>query len=87
MDVVLSATTVYIFFFPFEGNYDILQQPINISEESKRFVPFCMFIDEETEAFLKNSRLLDSRKRIGLWRIIVVRNIPYADSRRNGKVS
>ncbi|KAG7024833.1 hypothetical protein SDJN02_13652 [Cucurbita argyrosperma subsp. argyrosperma] len=68
------------------GNYDILQQPINISEESKRFVPFCMFIDEETEAFLKNSRLLDSRKRIGLWRIIVVRNIPYADSRRNGKI-
>lgn len=68
------------------GNYDILQQPINISEESKRFVPFCMFIDEETEAFLENSRLLDSRKRIGLWRIIVVRNIPYADSRRNGKI-
>lgn len=46
-----------------------------------------MFIDEETEAYMKNSSLLDSRKRIGLWRIIVVRNVPYADSRRNGKVS
>lgn len=45
-----------------------------------------MFIDEETEAYMKNSSLLDSRKRIGLWRIIVVRNVPYADSRRNGKV-
>lgn len=68
------------------GNYDVLQQPINISEESKRFVPFYMFIDEETEAYMKNSSLLDSRKRIGLWRIIVVRNVPYADSRRNGKI-
>ncbi|XP_038897641.1 uncharacterized protein LOC120085624 isoform X3 [Benincasa hispida] len=68
------------------GNYDVLQQPINISEESKRFIPFYMFIDEETEAYMKNSSLLDSRKRIGLWRIIVVHNVPYADSRRNGKI-
>ncbi|PNX89780.1 hypothetical protein L195_g045902, partial [Trifolium pratense] len=30
--------------------------------------------------------ILDSSRRIGLWRIIVVRNIPYADSRRNGKI-
>lgn len=90
MYMVLSVTSTYIFFFTFflfKGNYDVLQQPINISEESKRFVPFYMFIDEETEAYIKNSSLLDSRKRIGLWRIIVVRNVPYADSRRNGKVS
>ncbi|XP_038897643.1 uncharacterized protein LOC120085624 isoform X5 [Benincasa hispida] len=40
----------------------------------------------ETEAYMKNSSLLDSRKRIGLWRIIVVHNVPYADSRRNGKI-
>lgn len=46
-----------------------------------------MFVDEETEAYMKNSSLLDSGKRIGLWRIIVVRNLPYADSRRNAKVS
>lgn len=72
---------------PLLGNYDIIQQPKNISELARKTVPFYMFIDEETEAYLKNSSVLDSSKRIGLWRIIVVRNIPYKDSRRNGKVS
>ena len=45
-----------------------------------------MFIDEQTEAALKNSSVLGNSKRVGLWRIIVVHSIPYNDSRRNGKV-
>ncbi|KAI4388296.1 hypothetical protein MLD38_000639 [Melastoma candidum] len=45
-----------------------------------------MFIDEETEAFLKNSSVLDDSKRVGLWKIVVVHNNPYTDARRNGKV-
>lgn len=69
------------------GNYDIIQQPKNISEAAMKNVPFYMFIDEETEAFMKNSSVLDSSKRIGLWRIVVVHDIPYSDARRNGKVS
>lgn len=68
------------------GNYDILQQPRNISEAAKRSVCFYMFVDEETEAYIKNSTSLDSEKRVGLWRVVVVRNLPYGDSRRNGKV-
>ncbi|KAG6755280.1 hypothetical protein POTOM_041099 [Populus tomentosa] len=68
------------------GNYDIIQQPQNISEAARKNVPFYMFIDKETEMYLKNSSALDSNMRIGLWRIIVVRNIPYTDARRNGKV-
>lgn len=69
------------------GNYDIIQQPKNVSESTKKNVPFYMFIDEETEAYLKNSSDFASSKKVGLWRIIVVHNIPYSDSRRNGKVS
>jgi len=69
------------------GNYDILQQPENISEFSKDTVCFFMFLDEETEAALKNSTTIDHTKRIGLWRIVVVRNLPYSDARRNGKVA
>ncbi|KAG2626323.1 hypothetical protein PVAP13_3KG342200 [Panicum virgatum] len=65
---------------------DILQQPENISEFSKDTVCFFMFLDEETEAALKNSTTIDHTKRIGLWRIVVVRNLPYSDARRNGKV-
>ncbi|KAJ6752063.1 hypothetical protein OIU85_002482 [Salix viminalis] len=68
------------------GNYDIIQQPKDVSEAARKNVPFYMFIDEETETYLKNSSTLDSNKRIGLWRIIVVHNIPYTDARRNGKV-
>lgn len=71
----------------FPGNYDIIQQPKNISEIAKKSVPFFMFVDEETEAYMKNSSGLDSSKMVGLWRIVVVRNIPYTDPRRNGKVS
>ncbi|KMS97994.1 hypothetical protein BVRB_4g096760 [Beta vulgaris subsp. vulgaris] len=68
------------------GNYDVIQEPINISESAKRHVPFYMFIDEETENYMTNKSVLTSSKLVGLWRIIVVRNIPYNDARRNGKV-
>ncbi|OIV92407.1 hypothetical protein TanjilG_23007 [Lupinus angustifolius] len=68
------------------GNYDVIQQPKNISSEAKKNVPFYMFIDEETEMFMKNASILGSSRRVGLWRIFVIRNAPYADSRRNGKV-
>ncbi|XP_012573115.1 probable hexosyltransferase MUCI70 [Cicer arietinum] len=68
------------------GNYDVIQQPRNISSEAKKNIPFYMFIDEETESYMRNVSILDSSRRVGLWRIIVVRNIPYADSRRNGKI-
>lgn len=68
------------------GNYDVIQQPTKISEAASRNIPFYMFIDEETEAYMRNSSVLDYKMKVGLWRIIVVRNIPYSDSRRNGKV-
>lgn len=68
------------------GNYDIIQHPKNISAIARKNVPFYMFIDEETEAYMKNSSILGDSKRFGLWRIIVVHNIPYSDARRNGKV-
>lgn len=68
------------------GNYDIIQQPKDISKTAKENIPFYMFIDEETEAYMKNSSVLDNKKRVGLWRIVIVRNIPYTDARRNGKV-
>ncbi|KAK9051704.1 hypothetical protein SSX86_028332 [Deinandra increscens subsp. villosa] len=68
------------------GAYDSIKQPQNISETAKTNVCFFMFIDEETAGFLRNSGDLDNSKRIGLWRIIVVHNLPYTDPRRNGKV-
>lgn len=72
--------------FCFSGNYDVIQEPENISDAAKENVPFFMFIDEETEEYMRNKSVLTSSKMVGLWRIIVVRDIPYNDSRRNGKV-
>ncbi|KVH77820.1 Protein of unknown function DUF616, partial [Cynara cardunculus var. scolymus] len=76
---VLVASAIF-------GAYDLIHQPKNISDFSKKNVCFFMFVDEQTERFLKNSSDLDDNKRIGLWRIVVVHNLPYTDPRRNGKV-
>ncbi|XP_010542286.1 PREDICTED: uncharacterized protein LOC104815554 isoform X2 [Tarenaya hassleriana] len=69
------------------GKYDIIQEPRNISEVAKKNIPFYMFVDEVTEAYLRNTTAYtNDNKRVGLWRIIVVHSVPYDDARRNGKV-
>lgn len=68
------------------GAYDVLQHPKNISETAKKNVCFFMFVDEITEEFLRNSSGLDNRMKLGLWKIVVIRNLPFTDPRRNGKV-
>ncbi|KAF6141419.1 hypothetical protein GIB67_021235 [Kingdonia uniflora] len=66
------------------GNYYIMQQQKNISEAAKENVCFYMLVDEEAEAFMKNSSSLNEKKIVGIWRVVIVHNLPY---RRNGKVS
>ncbi|GAB2240380.1 hypothetical protein Droror1_Dr00020898 [Drosera rotundifolia] len=67
------------------GNFDLLRQPKNISEASVKNVCFFMFLDEETQEYMRNNSVLSGSK-AGLWRIVLVRNLPYADPRRNGKI-
>jgi Protein of unknown function (DUF616) len=46
-----------------------------------------MFLDEMTlQALLSEGQLMDSMGFIGLWKVIVVKNLPYNDNRRVGKV-
>ncbi|XP_065877982.1 probable hexosyltransferase MUCI70 isoform X2 [Euphorbia lathyris] len=68
------------------GAFDDIQQPSNISEYSKKTVCFFMFVDEETEEYLKQKSGLDGDRKVGIWRVVVVHNLPYKDGRRNGKV-
>ncbi|WCJ27042.1 hypothetical protein M5689_008817 [Euphorbia peplus] len=68
------------------GAFDVIQQPSNISEYSKQSVCFFMFVDEETEEYLKKNSGLDGNRKVGIWRVVVVHNLPYKDGRRNGKV-
>ncbi|XP_061358648.1 probable hexosyltransferase MUCI70 [Gastrolobium bilobum] len=68
------------------GNFDEINEPQNISDYARKTVCFLMFVDEETEKYLLSSGKLGISKKIGLWRIIVARNLPYADARRTGKI-
>lgn len=71
------------------GSSDFLRRPASklISEYSKRNVCFAMFVDEQTQKKLSlEGNIPDGEGLIGLWRIIVVRNLPYEDLRRSGKV-
>ncbi|KAF6156056.1 hypothetical protein GIB67_010980 [Kingdonia uniflora] len=61
------------------GNYDIIQQLL-VKLQRK------MFVDEEMEAYMKNFSSLNEKKKIGILRVVIVRNLPYKDARRNGKV-
>lgn len=75
-------------FHSWAGAFDLISQPKNVSEYTKKNACFYMFLDEQTESYFKNiSALEDNNKRSGLWRIVVVRNLPYTDPRRNGKVN
>ncbi|XP_061375593.1 probable hexosyltransferase MUCI70 [Gastrolobium bilobum] len=68
------------------GNFDEINEPSNISDYSRKTVCFLMFVDEITEKYLRSSGRLGISKKIGLWRIIVARNLPYTDARRTGKI-
>ncbi|KAL4626820.1 hypothetical protein ACB092_05G124800 [Castanea dentata] len=68
------------------GNFDDINQPRNVSDYSKETVCFYMFIDEETEAYMKKTGTLGPSKKVGVWRVVVVHNLPYEDGRRTGKI-
>ncbi|GMP56398.1 hypothetical protein CsSME_00020907 [Camellia sinensis var. sinensis] len=58
-----------------------------ISEYSKKNVCFIMFLDEQTLLKLSiEGNVPDERVCIGLWRIVIVRNLPYKDMHKIGKV-
>ncbi|KAG6651031.1 hypothetical protein I3843_06G077900 [Carya illinoinensis] len=71
------------------GSSDFLRRPTRrlISEYSKKNVCFVMFVDEQTLLKLSlEGNTPDDDGYVGLWKIIVVRNLPYKDMRKTGKV-
>ncbi|KAI8527332.1 hypothetical protein RHMOL_Rhmol12G0067300 [Rhododendron molle] len=71
------------------GSSDFLRRPTSklISEYSKKNVCFVMFVDEQTLLKLSGDGTVpNDGGYIGLWRIIIVRNLPYKDMRKTGKV-
>ncbi|KAL6543695.1 hypothetical protein OROGR_010192 [Orobanche gracilis] len=76
------------------GSSDFLRRPnskvvdnSSISEFSKKNVCFVMFVDEQSLAKLSHEGYVpDDRGNIGLWKLVVVKNLPYEDLRKSGKV-
>lgn len=60
---------------------------LQISEYSKENVCFVMFVDEQTLSKLSSEgNTPDDSGHVGLWKIVIMRNLPYKDMRKTGKV-
>ena len=60
---------------------------MQMSQYSKDNVCFVMFLDDQTLSKLSSEGSSpDEKGYIGLWKIVVVKNLPYEDMRRTGKV-
>ncbi|XP_066328511.1 probable hexosyltransferase MUCI70 [Miscanthus floridulus] len=71
------------------GSSDYLRRPTKsrIGSYAKKNVCFVMFMDELTLATLSSEgHMPDGNGFIGLWRSVIVKNLPYEDMRRAGKV-
>ncbi|GAB4832480.1 hypothetical protein Ancab_006502 [Ancistrocladus abbreviatus] len=72
----------------FDG-YDMPHQPSNISIRSQKLLCFLMVVDEKNFDFIKKNVSIrvdnDAGHWVGIWRLILLKNQPYAEPRRNGK--
>ncbi|KAI8527324.1 hypothetical protein RHMOL_Rhmol12G0067000 [Rhododendron molle] len=65
----------------------ILMRLTSRTEYSKKNVCFVMFVDEQTLLELSaDGNVPNERGYIGLWRIVIMRNLPYKDMRKTGKM-
>lgn len=69
------------------GGGDDLHQPIGMTENSIRKVCYVAFWDEVTRAAQEEEgHTISEDLVIGLWRIILVSDLPFSDQRLNGKI-
>ncbi|GMJ02179.1 hypothetical protein like AT4G09630 [Hibiscus trionum] len=70
------------------GNSDRLRTPAGkmVTRSSRKNVCFVMFVDELTMQTLYSEGQTPDGGFIGLWKIVVVKNLPYDDMRRVGKI-
>ncbi|KAE8695497.1 hypothetical protein F3Y22_tig00110705pilonHSYRG00056 [Hibiscus syriacus] len=59
---------------------------IHVTRSSRKNVCFVMFVDELTMQTLYSEVQTPDGGFIGLWKIVVVKNLPYDDMRRVGKI-
>ncbi|XP_002980574.2 uncharacterized protein LOC9656562 isoform X1 [Selaginella moellendorffii] len=73
----------------FDG-YDMPHQPSNLSDASRSLFCFAMVVDEISLDSIKAEGLLTEDDKggrwSGIWRLVLLKNLPYDEPRRNGKV-
>ena len=53
----------------------------------KKDVCFVMFVDQQTLDVMKlEGQQVNERGYLGSWKVVLVRNMPYMDARRVGKI-
>lgn len=69
------------------GAYDRIRQPKHVRRITAESVCFFMFMDNVTLTGLARYQIKpDESHRIGLWRIVLVRELPYKESVMNGLI-
>ncbi|XP_022762825.1 uncharacterized protein LOC111308620 isoform X2 [Durio zibethinus] len=69
------------------GGGDDLFQPVGMSLSSLKKVCYVAFWDEITLQIQEaDGHKIDDNHMIGIWRVIVVQELPFADQRLNGKI-
>ncbi|XP_010538922.1 PREDICTED: uncharacterized protein LOC104813100 [Tarenaya hassleriana] len=71
------------------GNSDRLRAPASkmVSRLSRKNVCFVMFVDDITfQTLSSEGQTPDRAGFIGLWKLVAVKNLPYSDMRRVGKI-
>ncbi|KAJ7544087.1 hypothetical protein O6H91_09G064400 [Diphasiastrum complanatum] len=71
------------------GDRNFVRSPSHnkVSSFSKQGVCFVMFVDQKSlDVMIAEGRAPNADGRIGLWRVVLVENLPYNDSRFAGKV-
>jgi len=65
------------------GAYDRIRQPMHVRKIAAENVCFFMFMDNATLTELARYQIKpDESHRIGIWRIVIVRELPYKESVR-----
>lgn len=60
---------------------------VQLTGSFKKDVCFVMFVDGSTlDVMQREGQQLDERGFLGPWRVVMVKNLPYTDARRVGKI-
>ena len=69
------------------GAYDKIKQPKNVRKIAAKYICFFMFMDNATLIVLARNQIKpNGSHRIGIWHIVLLKELPYKESVMNGLI-